>query len=81
MNRDLVLVWQALGAANLLGLLVRDIAPSGDEIEGLSGDLLVSKSGEPPPGKTRLSDRLDGNPRTWRSHPKPAYPRLPAQRV
>ena len=33
----------------------------GNEIEGLSGGLLVSKSGEPPPGKTRLSDWLDEN--------------------
>ena len=51
--------WAALGMANLLGLLVRDIVLSRDEIEGLSGDLLVSKSGAPPPGKTRLSDWLD----------------------
>ena len=51
----------ALAAANLLGLLVRDIVLSRDEIEGLAGDLLVSKSGEPPPGTTRLSDWLDEN--------------------
>ena len=53
--------WMALGAANLLGLFVRDIVLSRDEIEGLSGDLLVSRSGEPPPGKTRLADWLDEN--------------------
>ena len=53
----------ALAAANLLGLLVRDIVLSRDEIEGLAGDLLVSKSGEPPPGTTRLSDWLDENAR------------------
>ena len=53
--------WAALGMANLLGLLVRDIVLSRDEIEGLAGDLLVSKSGEPPPGKTRLADWLDEN--------------------
>ena len=53
--------WAALGMANLLGLLVRDIVLSRDEVEGLAGDLLVSKSGEPPPGKTRLADWLDEN--------------------
>ena len=47
--------------AKLMGALVRDIVLSRDEIEGLTGDLLVSKSGEPPPGKTRLSDWLDEN--------------------
>jgi NADH dehydrogenase len=51
----------ALAAANLLGLLVRDIVLSRDEIEGLAGDLLASNSGEPPPGATRLSDWLDEN--------------------
>ena len=51
----------ALAAAKLLGALVRDIVLSRDEIEGLAGDLLVSKSGEPPPGTTRLSDWLDDN--------------------
>ncbi len=47
--------------AKLMGSLVRDIVISRDEIEGLTGDLLVSKSGEPPPGETRLSDWLDEN--------------------
>ncbi len=51
----------ALASANLLGLLVRDIVLSRDEIEGLAGDLMVSKSGEPPPGATHLSDWLDEN--------------------
>ena len=40
---------------------MRDIVLSWDEIEGLSTDLLVSKSGEPPPGTTRLSEWLDDN--------------------
>ena len=40
---------------------MRDIVLSRDEIEGLAGDLMVSKSGEPPPGATHLSDWLDEN--------------------
>ena len=53
----------ALFLARLLGLLVRDIVLTRDEIDGLTADLLVSKSGEPPPGTTRLSEWLDGNAR------------------
>ena len=53
----------ALFLARLLGLLVRDIVLTRDEIEGLTADLLVSKSGEPPPGTTRLSEWLDDNAR------------------
>ena len=51
----------ALMAARLLGIVVRDIVLSWDEIEGLAGDLLVSYSGETPPGTTHLADWLDGN--------------------
>ena len=51
----------ALAAANLLGLLVRDVVLSRDEIEGLAGDLLVSKSAGPPLGTTHISDWLDEN--------------------
>ena len=51
----------ALLAARLMGLLVRDVVLTRDEIDGLTADLLVSKSGEPPPGTTRLSEWLDDN--------------------
>ena len=47
--------------AKLMGLLLRDIVLTRDEIDGLSADLLVSKSGAPPPCDTRLSDWLDEN--------------------
>ena len=51
----------ALTAARLLGLVVRDIVLSRDEIEGLAGDLLVSYSNNPAPGTTHLADWLDEN--------------------
>ena len=47
--------------AKLMGLLLRDIVLTRDEIDGLAADLLVSKSGAPPPCDTRLSDWLDEN--------------------
>ena len=47
--------------ASLMGLLVRDVVLTPDEIDGLTADLLVSKSDEPPPGTTRLSEWLDDN--------------------
>ena len=53
----------AMLGARLMGLLVRDVVLTRDEIEGLTADLLVSKSGEPPPGTTRLSEWLDDNAR------------------
>jgi NADH dehydrogenase len=34
-----------------------------DEVDGLAAGLLVSKTGEPPPGTTRLSEWLDDNAR------------------
>jgi NADH dehydrogenase len=53
----------AMLAARLMGLLVRDVVLTRDEIDGLTADLLVSKTGEPPPGTTRLSEWLDDNAR------------------
>ncbi len=47
--------------AKFMGLLLRDIVLTRDEIDGLSSNLLVSKSGSPPPCPTRLSDWLDEN--------------------
>ncbi len=47
--------------AKLMGLLLRDIVLTRDEIDGLSAGLLVSKSGAPPPCDTRLSDWLEEN--------------------
>ena len=49
----------AMLASKLMGLLVRDVVLTKDELDGLTADLLVSKPGEPPPGATRLSDWLD----------------------
>ena len=51
----------AMVGARLLGLALRDVVLSEDELVGLTGDLLVSKSAAPPPGETRLSDWLDEN--------------------
>ena len=51
--------WMVMLAGRVLGLLVRDVVLSRDEIEGLSANLLVSDSGEPPPGRIRLADWLD----------------------
>lgn len=51
----------AMVGARLLGLALRDVVLSEDEMIGLTGDLLVSKSACPPPGETRLADWLDEN--------------------
>ena len=48
-------------AGSMLGLLVRDVVLSRDEVAGLSANLLVSNSAEPPPGRIHLSDWLDKN--------------------
>ena len=48
-------------AGSMLGLLVRDVVLSRDEVAGLSANLLVSNSAEPPPGRIHLSDWLDEN--------------------
>ena len=51
----------AMIGARLLGVALRDVVLSQDELAGLTGDLLVSKSNDPPPGETRLADWLDEN--------------------
>lgn len=51
----------ALAAGRALGLLTRDIVITKDEIEGLSRSLLVSRSGDPAPCPTKLSEWLDVN--------------------
>ena len=51
----------AMIGARLLGVALRDVVLSHDEMAGLTGDLLVSKSEDPPPGETRLADWLDEN--------------------
>ena len=51
----------ALAAAWLLGLGLRDMLLSRDELEGLTSNLLVSNSGEPPTGATRLADWLNAH--------------------
>ena len=48
-----------LAQTGLVGLLMRDIALTRDEVVGLMDGLLTS--GEPPTGTTRLSDWLDDN--------------------
>ena len=53
--------WAAMAGAWLVGLLVRDVVLTRWEIDGLMAGLLVSRSGEAPPGATRLSDWLDDN--------------------
>lgn len=53
--------WAAMLGARMIGLLVRDVVLTRDEIDGLTADLLVSKSGQEPTGTTRLSDWLDDN--------------------
>ncbi len=53
--------WAAMLGARMIGLLVRDVVLTRDEIDGLTADLLVSRSGQEPTGTTRLSDWLDDN--------------------
>jgi NADH dehydrogenase len=48
-----------LGAARLLGAVVRDVVLTPDEIAGLTGNLLVSAG--PPTASTRFSEWLAGN--------------------
>jgi NADH dehydrogenase len=52
----------ALFLSGLLGLMLRDVVLTRDEILGLAADLLVS--GSPPRGRTRLSEWLDRNAST-----------------
>ena len=51
----------ALMASRIMGVFLRDVVLTRDEVDGLMADLLVSKSGEPPPGSTLLTDWLDQN--------------------
>jgi uncharacterized protein YbjT (DUF2867 family) len=53
--------WAAMLGARMVGLLVRDVVLTQEEIDGLTADLLVSKSGREPTGTTRLSDWLDNS--------------------
>ena len=53
--------WAAMLGARTIGLLVRDVVLTRDEVDGLTADLLVSKSGQAPTGTTRLSDWLEEN--------------------
>ena len=53
--------WAAMLGARMIGLLVRDVVLTRDEIDGLTADLLVSRSGQAPTGTTRLSDWLEDN--------------------
>ncbi len=46
-------------AAKALGLLTRDVVLTRDEIEGLTANLLASRTSDPPLGKVRLSEWLD----------------------
>jgi NADH dehydrogenase len=48
----------AILGSRLLGLLVRDVVLSRDELKGLMDGLLVSRSDGPAPGTTKLSDWL-----------------------
>ena len=48
-------------AGRVLGLLLGDIVLTMDEVRGLSQGLLVSRSDQPPPCPTRLSEWLDQN--------------------
>ena len=53
--------WAAMLGARMVGMLVRDVVLTQEEIDGLTADLLVSKSGREPTGTTRLSDWLEDN--------------------
>jgi NADH dehydrogenase len=51
----------ALLASRFMGIFLKDVVLTRDEIDGLMGDLLVSKSGEPPPGSSLLPEWLGEN--------------------
>ena len=53
--------WLTYAAGRTLGILLSDIVLTRDEIKGLSAGLLVSKSGEPAPAPTRLTQWLEEN--------------------
>ena len=56
-----------------MGLPLGDTALPREEIDGLSAGLLVSKSGEPPAHKTRMSDWLDEIGARYESEPDRHY--------
>ncbi len=49
----------AMFCSKIMGLILKDVVLSRDEIEGFMADLLVSKSDDKPLGTTRLIDWLD----------------------
>jgi len=51
----------ALIASRIMGVFLRDVVRTQDEVDELMSDLLVSKSGETAPGSTLLSEWLDEN--------------------
>lgn len=53
--------WLTYAAGRFLGFFLDDIVLTMDEIRGLSGGLLVSRSGVEPPAHTRFSRWLDRN--------------------
>ena len=53
--------WLAHAAGKTLGLFMKDIVITKDEIEGLSQGLLISSSQDPAPCPTRLSEWLNQN--------------------
>ena len=64
--------WVGLALTRLVGLLMRDVALTRDEVVGLMAGLLTSEAA--PTGTTRLSDWLF--PLLSLPHaPKPTYPK------
>ena len=55
-------------AGKALGLAVKDIVLTKDEIKGLSAGLLVSKSNQPAPAPTKLSEWLEQNGKNLGHH-------------
>ena len=53
--------WLALALARIAGQVVGDVVLTREEVDGLTAGLLVSKSGAPPMGSTRLTDWLEDN--------------------
>jgi hypothetical protein len=49
----------AFGVSRLVGLLVRDVVVTGEELVGLAADLVISS--EPPQGQVRFSDWIQEN--------------------
>ena len=53
--------WLTYAAGRFLGIFLKDIVLTWDEVKGLSAGLLVSKSAAEPPARTRLTEWLDEN--------------------